>query len=269
MTNTISIITPTFNSEKALEKCILSVKNQTYKNIEHVIVDGGSKDGTIDIIKKYEKEYNLKWISEKDSGVADAMNKGFNMATGKVFTWIDSDNFYYKEDFIEKVMGAYEQSKDTQIVITNCYSVYEESNKKTLINPENINYEKLLNKGSQFMPECVYFDRDLFFKAGGFNLQNKLLADYELWLNIFKQNPKYIKLPIISIVYVSNEDSLLHRKPIQVWQEWFRIGADYKRKLLYRIISRIRYCIFLIKYPVVKFIKSKKILRDFFVKNFR
>lgn len=269
MSKIISIITPTFNSESALEKCILSVKNQNYKNIEHIVVDGLSKDGTIDILKKYEGIYNLKWISEKDSGVADAMNKGFKMATGEVFTWIDSDNYYLENDFISKVMEAYGEGKDTNMVLTNCLSQYEKSNNRTLVNPNNVTYNRLLNEGSMFTPECVYFSRELFFNAGGFNLKNKLLADYELWLNIFKQNPKYIKLPIISIIYVSNEDSLLHRKPFLAYREMIRIGKEYNRGLYYKLKIRINYLLFLIKYPILKFIKKHKILRNFFVKYFR
>lgn len=269
MSKVISIITPTFNSESALEKCILSVKNQNYKNIEHIIVDGLSKDGTIDILKKYEGTYNLKWISEKDSGVADAMNKGFKIASGEVFTWIDSDNYYLENDFISKVMEAYDSDDKVNLVLTNCLSQYEKSNNRTLVNPNNVNYNRLLNEGSMFTPECVYFSRELFFNAGGFNLQNKLLADYELWLNIFKQNPKYVKLPVISIIYISNEDSLLHRKPIQAWQEGFRIGKEYGRRLMPRIFIRIKYLLFRIKYPILKFIKRNKVLSDFFIKYFR
>lgn len=269
MAKVISIITPTFNSEHGLEKCILSVKNQTYQNIEHIIVDGLSTDGTIEILKKYEGAYNLKWISEKDSGVADAMSKGFKMASGEVFTWIDSDNYYLENNFIEKVMVAYDSSPKINMVLTNCLSQYEQSTKRTLVSPENVTYDRLLNEGSMFTPECAYFSKDLFFKAGGFNLKNKLLADYELWLNIFKQNPKYIKLPVVSIIYISNEASLLHRKPLLAWKESFRIGKEYGRNLVPRILIRTRYFLFLIKYPILKFIKGNKILNDFFVEFFR
>ncbi|MFA5132114.1 MAG: glycosyltransferase family 2 protein [Candidatus Paceibacterota bacterium] len=269
MNKVISIITPTFNSEKALEKCLLSVKKQTYQNIEHIVVDGLSTDGTVEILKRYEGTYNLKWISEKDSGVADAMNKGFNLATGEVFTWIDSDNYYLEGTFIAEVMAAYNNDQDVNMVLTNCLSQYETSEKRTLVNPQKVTYAKLLAEGSMFTPECVYFSKDLFFNAGGFNLKNKLLADYELWLNIFKQNPKYVKLPILSTVYVSNEDSLLHRKPILAYKEMLRIGKEYHRERLPQIIIWINYYIFLTKYPFLKFIKRHKILKDFFVKYFR
>ena len=73
----ISIVTPTYNSEEYLEACILSIRNQCYENLEHIIIDGGSTDGTLEIIRKYELDYPLRWISEPDGGMYDAINKGF------------------------------------------------------------------------------------------------------------------------------------------------------------------------------------------------
>lgn len=90
----ISIITPTYNSEKYLEKCILSILQQGCCEYEHIIVDGGSTDGTLSIIRKYEKLYPMKWISEKDNGMYDAIAKGFKLASGDIFCWLNSDDMY-------------------------------------------------------------------------------------------------------------------------------------------------------------------------------
>ena len=90
----ISVITPTYNSEEYLEECIKGMMSQTYRDFEHIIVDGGSKDGTLEIIKKYEGKYPMRWISEKDNGMYDAISKGFKMAKGDVFCWINSDDMY-------------------------------------------------------------------------------------------------------------------------------------------------------------------------------
>ena len=90
-----SIITPCYNSEKYLEECIKSIMSQKYKDFEHIIVDGGSTDGTLDILKKYERLYNMRWISEKDDGMYDAINKGMRMANGDVLSWINSDDVYH------------------------------------------------------------------------------------------------------------------------------------------------------------------------------
>ncbi len=94
----ISICTPTFNSEKYLEKTIKSVIGQGYGNIQLIIIDGGSTDGTIKIIKKYKKYINY-WVSEKDKGIYDAWNKGLKVAKGEIFGILSSDDFYYKNTF--------------------------------------------------------------------------------------------------------------------------------------------------------------------------
>lgn len=92
----ISIVTPSYNQGKYIERAIHSVMNQNYENIEHIIVDGGSTDNTVEILKKYPK---LKWISEKDKGQSDALNKGFKMATGDVIGWLNCDDYYEKNIF--------------------------------------------------------------------------------------------------------------------------------------------------------------------------
>lgn len=90
----ITIVTVCYNSEEYLEDCIKSVMNQTYNNVEHIIVDGNSTDRTVEIIKKYENQYNMRWISEKDNGMYDAICKGFRMASGEIYAWLNSDDMY-------------------------------------------------------------------------------------------------------------------------------------------------------------------------------
>lgn len=114
---TCSLITTTFNSGKTLEDTIQSVFSQSYLNIEYIIIDGLSEDNTIDIIRKYEPLFRgrLKWISEKDNGLYDAMNKGIRMATGDIVGIINSDDFYHRRDTISKVAEAF-QNKEIQAV---------------------------------------------------------------------------------------------------------------------------------------------------------
>ena len=101
----VSIVTPSYNQGKFIEDTILSVKNQSYPNIEHIVVDAGSTDGTLKILRKYEKEYNLKWVSEPDEGQSDAVNKGFEMAKGEIVDWINSDDVYFDTMTISYVVG--------------------------------------------------------------------------------------------------------------------------------------------------------------------
>ena len=95
----VSIITPSYNQGRFIRQTIESVLNQKYPNIEYIIVDGGSSDNTLEIIKEYEGK--IKWISEKDNGQSDAINKGFSMANGEIIAWLNSDDIYL-EDAIQK-----------------------------------------------------------------------------------------------------------------------------------------------------------------------
>ena len=92
----ISIVTPSYNSAKFIEDCIQSVLKQNYPNFEHIVIDGGSTDGTVEILKQYP---HLKWISEPDEGQSDALNKGFKMAEGDILGWLNADDVYLKNVF--------------------------------------------------------------------------------------------------------------------------------------------------------------------------
>ena len=97
----ISIVTPSYNQGDFLEQTILSVLNQNYPNLEYIIIDGGSTDKSMEIIKKYEK-YISYWISEKDNGQADAIKKGFRKSSGEIFAWINSDDNYLYKSFFDR-----------------------------------------------------------------------------------------------------------------------------------------------------------------------
>jgi len=97
---TVSIVTPSFNQADYIGDTIRSVKFQDYNHIEHIIMDGGSTDGTIDVLKKYQEEYNMTWISQPDEGQADGINKGFEKASGDVLGWLNSDDVYLSKSVI-------------------------------------------------------------------------------------------------------------------------------------------------------------------------
>ena len=109
----VSIVTPSYNQAQFLEQTILSILNQNYPNLEHIIIDGGSTDGSVEIIKKYEK-YLAYWVSEKDKGQADAVNKGFKIAKGEIIGWLNSDDLYFDTRVITRVVRcfAYQPSVD-------------------------------------------------------------------------------------------------------------------------------------------------------------
>ena len=110
----ISIVMPSYNQAEFIEKSILSVLNQDYKNFELIIIDGGSNDGTIEIIKKYQ-DYISFWVSEKDKGQSDALNKGFKLSSGEIYGWLNSDDIYLPNAF-HNLMLAFKNNLNKKIV---------------------------------------------------------------------------------------------------------------------------------------------------------
>jgi len=124
---TLSIITPSYNQCEYLEENIHSVRSQNYPDIEHIVVDGGSDDGTVDLLKKYENEYNLRWVSEPDRGQSHAINKGIEMANGNWIGWQNSDDFYLSKSF-EKFSQAIEENPRSDIIYGDLLIVDENGN---------------------------------------------------------------------------------------------------------------------------------------------
>jgi glycosyltransferase involved in cell wall biosynthesis len=121
----ISVITPSFNQGRFIEQTILSVLGQQYPNLEYIIIDGGSTDNTLDVIKKYEQHITY-WVSEKDNGQSDAINKGFRRATGELMCWLNSDDYYLPGALLEVNNKLNPQKK--AILFGNCIHLNEEKN---------------------------------------------------------------------------------------------------------------------------------------------
>ena len=185
----ISIVTPTYNSEEYLEKCILSIKGQSYTNFEHIIVDGGSTDGTLDIIKKYENTYPMKWISEPDEGMYDAINKGFLMASGDIYAWLNSDDFYFPWTF-QVVSTVFENKKIEWLTgmpsntkkYGTCEITYQLPNLPTVYCTPLIRKGVYDGRTMYFVQqESCFWSRKLWEQVGGLDKTYKLAGDYFLW----------------------------------------------------------------------------------------
>lgn len=181
----ISIITVCYNSAKTIEKTILSVKNQTYQNIEYIIVDGKSKDETLEIIEK-NKEIIFKWISEPDKGLYDAMNKGIAMATGDLIGILNSDDTFNSNNVIEEVISFHEQN-NIDASVGNIIQHKENGKIVRMYSSKYWNPEKLK---IGFMPPhpSIFFNKELFNKYGYYDLGFKIGADYELITRFFLKN---------------------------------------------------------------------------------
>lgn len=178
----ISIITVTYNSAATLRDTMESVLAQTYTDIEYVVVDGLSKDNTMDIVREYEPRFQgrMKYISEKDHGLYEAMNKGIRMATGEIVGIINSDDFYHRNDIIQLVADA--------MAASEVQAVYGDVR---FVNPENLDKTVRYYSSKIFRPSLFRFGfmpahptfftyRKYFEQYGYYRLDYKIAADYEL-----------------------------------------------------------------------------------------
>jgi len=180
----ISIVTVVFNGEKTIEKAIQSVLEQSYSNIEYIIIDGQSSDKTIEIIRKYSDNIT-KWISEPDEGIYDAMNKGMLMATGEVIAFLNSDDWYQK-DAIEYIANQFNDSS-LELLFANVILV--DRNRMQLAEPITPSKIKQMNKHMLVYHPATFVRRKLFFQNGGFDIQYRIAADYEWIIRVLKTEP--------------------------------------------------------------------------------
>lgn len=175
----ISIVTPSFNQGKFIEEAILSVKNQNYNDFEHIIIDGGSTDNTIEILKKYP---HLIWISEPDEGQSDAINKGFNRATGDIIGWLNTDDFYLPDIFSIVV----NEFKDLNI--DGIYSNSRYVNENGKVTSEQITQKsvKWMSLFKCFIPSETFFFRSEIIKNGIFvDKDFDQVMDMEFFANLY------------------------------------------------------------------------------------
>ena len=195
----ISIVTATYNSALTLADTIKSVLGQTYHDIEYIVVDGKSTDDTLNIVKQYEPLFNgrLKWVSEKDGGIYDAMNKGFMMATGDVVGILNSDDYFTSNDVIERVADALNDT-NLDAVYGDIHFIRDGAPDKCVRYYSSKPFRPLWLRFG-FMPAhpSFYCRREVFNKAGLYKTDYAIGSDYEMMVRLFiKYQIKANYLPI-------------------------------------------------------------------------
>ena len=243
----VSIITVCYNSEKTIEQTIKSVIGQTYQNIEYLIIDGGSKDKTIEIIKKYDDKIAY-WISEPDNGIYDAMNKGLQAATGEVIGIINSDD-WYDEKTIANVVAAFLEY-DCEFIHGDIVRVYDDLDFSVRCHPASI--ESIWHRTAFYHPTW-FIKKSLYERHGLFRTELFICGDYELLLRLYTQDVKFHYLPDDLAYYrmsgFSNKQTFLGYREIRalsIEYGYNKVKAYlwyYKKvteRRIYNIISRSR-----------------------------
>lgn len=189
-----SIITASLNSETTIKKTIVSIQEQTFQNVEHIVVDGSSKDGTLDVLHEFKGSFNLLWISEPDKGIADALNKGLSIAQGRYFLVIQADDMLIGPDVLEKVYPLL-QNEDADIV---SFPVILDHPAKGKILRQPIphlwwNHFKFI-----FPHQGCFVHNRVFEKIGNFNTELKIDMDYDFFYRALarKCSVKFGRLPV-------------------------------------------------------------------------
>ncbi len=239
----ISIITPTLNQAAYIEFTILSVLNQNYPNLEYIILDAGSTDGTIDIIKKYEDKLFF-WKSEKDNGLYDAIYKGFEIATGDILAWLNSDDVYLPNSLftVAEIFSEFPQINWLQ----GAHSHLDEKNRIVSVFPSFYwtKFDLLAGRKRTIQQESTFFRADLWEKSGKpIDRNSQLAGDFGLWVSFFSFEDLYtITAPLGCFrMRSANQKSLTSRNEYQLEKKKIlqqnKYSTNYKiRFFIYKIL---------------------------------
>lgn len=242
----ISIITVTFNCELYIADCLASVKAQKYHNIEHIIIDGGSTDKTISIVKKF--SHIKKIVSEPDKGIYDAMNKGIKIATGDIIGFLNSDDFYSNNKVISKVVKEFEKDSFLDACYSDLIYVDQFNTSKTIRYVKSSKFKEGLFSKGWCPPHPTFFvRRSVYKKFGNFDLNYRIASDVDLMIRFLEKHK--IKSKYIPEVWVKMRMGGVTNKNLKnIWLQNKEIIHSFNKNnlsvnllkfLILKIISRI------------------------------
>lgn len=226
MTQRISVITVTLNAERFLQECLDSVAAQGNSLHEHIIVDGGSTDATLEIVRKHAAaDSRVIWISGPDKGISDAMNKGVALATGDVVTHLNSDDYYPHQHVLETVQDGFIQNPQYSWLTAGFTFVSGEGKFIRDIRVRRYSFRRLV-RGNIILHPSTFIKRDLFNMVGGFDLSLSYCMDYDLFLRLGSIAPPLVVDKQLSCFRAhAGSRSVSHSE--QAYAEEFQVRMDY------------------------------------------
>lgn len=217
----VSIVTPSYNQAEFLTETITSVLNQSYPRIEYIVVDGDSADGSVEIIKQFQDRIAW-WVSEKDQGQTDAINKGFQHATGEIYAWLNSDDRYHPQAVSEAVQFFIE-NPEIGLVYGDLNFINHKGNEVGRFNARETNYQKL-RRGQVNIPQPAAFWRaDLWKEVGPLDPAMFFAMDYDLWVRLAKISTTHYYAGHIWADFRIHDRSKTITADDQCWSEMLQI----------------------------------------------
>ncbi len=217
----ISIITPSYNQAQYIEQTILSVLNQGYKDFEYIIIDGGSTDGSVEIIKKYEKHLKY-WVSEKDNGQSHALNKGFALATGDIVCWLNSDDLF-EANALKRVAAFFRENEDVNFLQGQVVNF--STNSQEVIKAQRLNDIEMVKRVALHQPG-VFWKREILNTTGHIDESLYYCMDYDLWMRFyFNYKIGYIDEPLAR--FRIHDSSKTNDNPIKMYMEYRKIASRF------------------------------------------
>ena len=237
----VSIVTPSFNQASFLEQTLRSVLEQDYPSLEYIVMDGASTDGSADLIKKYSDRLAW-WVSEKDQGQGDAINKGLARARGEIIAWLNSDD-YYLPNAVSSAVKIFEQNPDVILVYGDMLAVDEHGETTNVLKYRQHSLEDLLCFQIIGQP-AVFFRRAAYERAGGLDITFHFMLDHHLWIRIAQQG-KILHVPEIWAAARYHAQAKNRLKPMEFGREAFRIldwmkGQPNLRETFAKVEKRAR-----------------------------
>jgi glycosyltransferase involved in cell wall biosynthesis len=235
----VSILTPSYNQAKFLERTILSVLNQTYSNIQYLIMDGGSRDGSLEIIKKFQHKISF-FVSEKDQGQTDAINKGFLRAKGEIFAWLNADDTYLPNAVSDAVDTL---QADPSLGLVYGQANYIDENDRVIGTfPSAQTDFGRLKRGYVHIPQqSSFFRADLWKKVAPLDPSFYFAMDYDLWIRLAKiSRLKYV--PIVWANFRLHPDAKTINADDRCWPEMLRVhfreGGTWLSPIVFKYFVR-------------------------------
>ena len=229
----VSVVTPSLNQGDYLREAIESVRAQTYEPVEHVVVDGGSTDGTLEILREHEQ---VRWVSEPDRGQSHALNKGFAAARGEILGWLNADD-HYLPDAVEQGVTALEETGAGLVYADVTRISYDGLAPRRIRSRPSWDLWTEVNAGNGIYSPSVFFTREALEAAGPFDESLHLTMDYDLWLRIGKRFPVRHVDAVWSVQRLHDDAKTLRRYE-DFWPERLAVSRRHGGRLVSPLLIR-------------------------------